>query len=430
MLDIREMEKDLEGTRAALRRRGEIPGLDAVLELSERRKALIARVQNKQEERNAINQKMKGASKEDIDSRREEMRTLSTSIKEDETVLRGLEEDLNEKLLFIPNLPAADVPDGDGEEDNLEIKKVGIPPSFQHEILDHVDIGANLDIIDFERAAKVSGSRFAYLKGDGARLNRALITYMIDFHTKRGDLELWTPYLVNGSSMTGTGQLPKFADDMFCIPRGDADPYYLIPTAEVSLTNYFADEILEEEKLPHRLIAHTPCFRAEAGSAGKDTRGLIRQHQFDKVEMVRFATPEQADEELQNMVDRASEIMSDLELAHRVVLLCTGDLGANAERTFDLEVWIPSQNTYREISSCSVFGSYQARRARIRYRPKAPPGQKKRKPRPVITLNGSGLAVGRALVAILENHQQADGSVRIPGKLQPYFGAERILPRS
>jgi seryl-tRNA synthetase len=426
VLDIKEMEKDLEGTRAALRRRGDIPGLDAVFELSEKRKELIARVQSKQEERNAINQKMKGASKEDIDARRQEMRTLSTNIKEDETVLRALEEELNEKLLSIPNLPAADVPDGNSEEDNLEIKKVGTPSEFKHAVLDHVDIGEKLGIIDFERAAKVSGSRFAYLKGAGARLNRALISYMVDFHSNLGDVELWTPYLVNGGSMTGTGQLPKFAEDMFCIPRGEAEPFYLIPTAEVSLTNYFADEILEEEELPQRMIAHTPCFRAEAGSAGKDTRGLIRQHQFDKVEMVRFAAPEQADAELQNMVDRASQIMTDLELPHRIVLLCAGDLGANAERTYDLEVWIPSQDTYREISSCSVFGSYQARRARIRYRPKAPPGQKKRKPRPVVTLNGSGLAVGRTLVAILENHQQADGSVHIPKKLQPYFGADRI----
>ena len=428
MLDLKEIEKDLEGTRVALQRRGDIPGIDDVFAMAEKRRGLISTLQRKQEERNGINQKMKGASKEEIDERRKELRVLSGQIKEEEAAVRELEESLNQQLLSIPNIPASHIPDGDSEEHNREIKKVGEVPSFSFPVRDHVDVGEQLGLLDFERAAKVSGSRFAYLKGAGARLNRALISYMIDFHSRFGDTELWTPYLVNGASMTGTGQLPKFADDMFCVPRGDAEPYYLIPTAEVSLTNYFADEILEAATLPTRFIAHTPCFRAEAGSAGKDTRGLIRQHQFDKVEMVRFATPEQAESELQEMVDRASQIMNELELAHRIVLLCAGDMGANAEQTYDLEVWIPSQNTYREISSCSVFGTYQARRARIRFRPESGPGQKKRKPQPLVTLNGSGLAVGRTLVAILENHQQADGSVRIPKVLQPYMGAESIGP--
>jgi seryl-tRNA synthetase len=300
------------------------------------------------------------------------------------------------------------------------------PRAFDFPPKDHTDLGAALDVLDAARAAKVSGARFAFLKGDGARLSRAIATFMLDFHRERGDVELAPPLLVNAATMTGTGQLPKFEEDLFKVPREGQEPLYLIPTAEVPLTNYFADEIIEEEQLPARFVAWTPCFRAEAGAAGRDTRGLIRQHQFDKVEMVRFATPEQADDELEAMVQRASEILSALELPHRVVLLCAGDMGATAEKTYDLEVWLPSQGTYREISSCSSCGSYQARRAKIRFRPRGE-GDDRKKPRPLVTLNGSGLAVGRTWLAVLENHQQADGSVRVPAPLWPYLGGLEAL---
>ncbi|MCP4502213.1 MAG: serine--tRNA ligase [Deltaproteobacteria bacterium] len=431
MLDIKAIENDPDTLFAALKKRGEVPGLDEVRRLSKERKAAITEVQEKQQARNEINKGMKGASKEVIEENRAKMKAVSTEIKEGEAQVRILDEELTGLLLTIPNVPLDAVPDGLEEEDNVELKKVLEPKSFSFDVKDHVDLGVSLDIIDFERAAKVSGSRFIFLKGAGCVLNRALTHYMIDFHANLGDLELAPPYLVTSESMLGTGQLPKFADDAFKTVKGDEDSdLYLIPTAEVPLTNFFADEILDEEELPKRIFGHTPCFRAEAGSAGRDTRGLIRQHQFDKVEMVRFALPEQADDELEKMVARASQILEDLELPHRTVMLCGGDLGFAAEKTIDIEVWLPGQNCYREISSCSSFGSFQARRAKIRYRPKSD-GPKKAKPKMLVTLNGSGLAVGRTLVAILENHQQEDGSILIPEKLRPYMrGKERIVARS
>lgn len=429
MLDLKLLEHDPEGVRQALERRGQVPGLDDVLALVKERKELIAKVQVEQEERNAVNQKMKGAAKDEIDARRAELRALSDRIKEGEQRLKELEAALEAKVLPLPNLPLPEVPDGADESANVEVRRVGEPPRFDFEIKDHVDLGVSLGVLDFERGAKVSGARFTFLRGDGARLQRALASFMLDYHLAHGDLELSPPYLVTGQTMMGTGQLPKFEEDLFKVPRGEGEPLYLIPTAEVPLTNYYADEILDEEELPRRLCAWTPCFRAEAGAAGRDTRGLIRQHQFEKVEMVRFSTPEQAEAELDLMVERASGILSALELPHRVMLLCTGDMGATAEKTYDLEVWLPGQDTYREISSCSRCGTYQARRAKIRYRPVGEDPKKRPKPRPLITLNGSGLAVGRTLVALLENHQQKDGSVRVPERLRPYLGGqERLEP--
>jgi seryl-tRNA synthetase len=427
MLDLKLLESDPEGVKARLSTRGEVPGLEEVVALASRRREAIGAVQADQEARNEANKAMKGASKEVIDAKRDELKALSTKIKEGEALVRGIEEELEALVLGLPNMPAEDVPVGASEEDNVEVKKVGTPRTLGFEAKDHVALGEALGMLDTARAAKVSGARFAYFIGKGAALQRALARFMIDWHIERGDTELATPLLVNPQALVGTGQLPKFEDDLFKIPRSDGDPRYLIPTAEVSLTNFYADEILDEEELPKRLIAHTQCFRAEAGSAGRDTRGIIRQHQFEKVEMVRFCTPEQSTAELDGMVARASGILAALELPHRVVTLCTGDMGATAEKTFDLEVWLPSQDTYREISSCSTCGSYQARRAKIRYRPTGDPSANKRpKPQPLVTLNGSGLAVGRAWVAIVENHQQADGSVVVPEALRPYTGFEVI----
>lgn len=422
MLDKKRLEQDVDGVRAALMRRGEVPGLDEVVALISERKERIAEVQQAQEQRNVINQQMKGAAKEEIEERRAELRALSDGIKEREIVVKNLEEKLEEKLLQLPNIPLPEVPAGADETGNLEIRRVMDIPHFDFPAKDHVDVGVGLGWLDFERGAKISGARFTFLRGEGARLHRALASFMLDFHRERGDTELVPPYLVSPTTMMGTGQLPKFAEDLFQVPRGESEPLYLIPTAEVPLTNYYADEIIDEEALPARLCAWTPCFRAEAGAAGRDTRGLIRQHQFDKVEMVRLATPEQAETELDDMVQRASDILSALELPHRVVLLCTGDMGSSAEKTYDLEVWLPGQDAYREISSCSRCGTFQSLRAKIRYRPLGDNPQKRPKPRPLITLNGSGLAVGRTLVALLENHQQADGSVRIPAALRPYLG--------
>ncbi|HMJ16567.1 MAG TPA: serine--tRNA ligase, partial [Polyangiaceae bacterium] len=332
------------------------------------------------------------------------------------------------QLLAVPNVPHPSVPDGAGAADNALRRSSGTPPRLDFEPKPHWDIGAELGILDFERASKLSGPRFSVLLGAGARLERALISFMLDLHTREhGYTEVAPPYLVKGETMRGTGQLPKFEEDLFKTFRSggdDTSPLYLIPTAEVPVTNLHADEILEAAELPLAYTAFTPCFRSEAGSYGKDVRGLIRQHQFDKVELVRFAPPEAGMEQLELLTSHAEEVLKRLDLHYRVVELCAGDLGFGATKTYDLEVWLPSQNTYREISSCSWFADFQARRAKIRYR-KEP----KAKPQLLHTLNGSGLAVGRTLVAILEQNQQQDGSVIIPAALRPYFGAERLTRR-
>jgi seryl-tRNA synthetase len=420
MIDLKALENDPDGFTRALTRRGTVPNLHEVVALSKERKEIILALQAQQEERNKLNDLMKKATPEEREKNREKMRGVGDKVKELEGKQREIEEKRDALALVIPNVPLAEVPDGADEHGNRVVRVVGGEPKKIENARDHVDIAVALGLLDVERATKISGARFAFLKGLGARLERALAHFMLDFHLERGDVELAPPYLVSPKTLMGTGQLPKFADDLFAVtfgpPKaGEAAPLHLIPTSEVPITNYYADEILDEERLPLRFCAFSPCFRAEAGSAGRDTRGLIRQHQFDKVEMVRFCAPEQASDELEKMVQRASDIMSALELPHRVMLLCAGDMGFASEKTYDLEVWLPAQATYREISSCSTCGTFQARRAQIRCR------KGKDKPRPLATLNGSGLAVGRTWIAILENHVQSDGSVRIPEPLRPYL---------
>lgn len=423
MLDIKLLENDPEFVRTQLSRRGPVEGLDAALELISKRKLAIASLEAKQAERNAASKSLQKASKDEINAKRQALKDLSQSIKDEQYALSELEEKLADRMMRIPNILLKDVPDGADESGNVETSRIGTPKQFDYPVLDHVALGEALDILDFERAAKISGARFAFLKGALSRLNRALASFCLDYHLDKGDVELTPPYMVKEGAMRGTGQFPKFVEDAFEVKNDDS--YYLIPTAEVPVTNYHADEILEGD-LPRRYFAYSPCFRAEAGSAGKDTRGLIRLHQFEKIEMVRFCHPDAAAAELDEMVGRASELLSKLELPHRLVTLCSGDTGANAEKTVDIEVWIPAQNTYREISSCSTFGTFQARRAKIRHRPVAD-GGKKAKPELVATLNGSGLPMGRTLVALMENHQNADGSITIPEVLRPYMGGQEVI---
>lgn len=348
------------------------------------------------------------------------MREVGDQIKELDEELRVIEEELNALLLSIPNLPHETVPIGDTEDDNVEIRKWGELPQFDFEPKPHWDVATELGIIDFERAAKVTGSRFVFYKGLGAKLERALMSFMLDLHTEQhGYTEMLPPYLVNRASLTGTGQLPKFEEDVFLVEKED---YFLIPTAEVPVTNYYRDEILSAKDLPAKFAAYSACFRSEAGSAGRDTRGLIRQHQFNKVELVKFVKPEDSYDELEKLTNDAEKVLQLLGLPYRVVAICTGDLGFTAAKKYDLEVWLPSYNTYREISSCSNFEDFQARRANIRFR-REPKG----KPEFVHTLNGSGLAIGRTVAAILENYQQKDGRVRIPEALRPYMGGKEYI---
>jgi seryl-tRNA synthetase len=403
---------------------------------------VIQRGQALREERNDANAAMAKLDKQSdaFKERRESLKRLSDEAKQLDSDEKRVNQELEDLLLLVPNLPDASLPDGHSDADNVEVRRVGEVPQFEFEAKDHVDIGVALGILDFERGTKLSGARFTVLKGAAARLERALMSFMLDLHsTKHGYTEVWPPALVNDESLRGTGQLPKFAEDLFRISSDwqktaqentpaakDAPPaprdLYLIPTAEVPVTNLHRDEILEGDQLPVTYCAYTPCFRSEAGSYGRDTRGLIRQHQFDKVELVRFEKPEHAEAALEALVTHAEEVLKQLGLAYRVVLLCAGDIGASARRGYDIEVWLPGQNKYREISSCSWFGDYQARRARIRYRAKA--GDK---PQFLHTLNGSGLAIGRTLVAILEQYQNADGSVRVPEALVPYMGGLKVI---
>jgi seryl-tRNA synthetase len=432
MLDARYVADHLDEVRAALSRRSPetAAALDAIAELSARRRELIQRVETDQARRNAESQEMGRLAKSDptaFQARREELKKLGEAIAAVERELGEVEASMQELLLAVPNVPHHDIPDGRGSEDNPVRRVWGEPPRFDFEPKPHWEVGAALGILDFERAAKLSGSRFAVLRGAGARLERALIGFMLDLHTREhGYTEIYPPFLVRGEALFGTGQLPKFEADLFKTHRqgaaDDKSPLYLIPTAEVPVTNLHADEILDGAALPVAYAAYTPCFRSEAGSHGQDVRGLIRQHQFDKVELVRFVEPSRSLAELELLTGHAEAVLQRLGLHHRVVELCAGDLGFAATRTYDLEVWLPSQQTYREISSCSSFSDYQARRAKIRYRPDA-----KAKPRLLHTLNGSGLAVGRTLVAILEQCQQADGSVLIPEPLRDFMRCDRIV---
>jgi seryl-tRNA synthetase len=434
MLDGRWVADHLEEARTALARRSAETAalLDAAGELFARRRELIGKTEALQAQRNAANEEMgrlaKGGDKALFAARRDELKALSGEIKALEEQLGAVEREVEDRLLTVPNLPHASTPDGAGEADNPVVRTWGDKPKLDFEPKAHWDIGAKLGILDFERAAKLSGARFGVLWGAGARLERALVTFMLDLHTREhGYTEVYPPFLVKSGALRGTGQLPKFEQDLFKTFRNDpedADPLYLIPTAEVPVTNLHADEILDGADLPLAYTAYTPCFRSEAGSYGKDVRGLIRQHQFDKVEVVRFEAPDQAEAALETLTGHAEAVLQRLGLHYRVSALCTGDLGFSSAKTYDLEVWLPSQDAYREISSCSWFTDYQARRARIRYR-----AEPKGKPRFVHTLNGSGLAVGRTLVAILEQYQQADGSVIVPEPLRAFMGTDRITAR-
>jgi seryl-tRNA synthetase len=430
MLDVRYVAEHLDEVRTQLARRSSATAalLDDVAPVLERRRALIRETESLQAKRNAANEEMSKLAKTDkaaFELRRDEMKKLGGEVKALEEKLAAVEVEVAERLLVVPNVPHASAPDGAGEADNPVRRVWGEPPKLDFEPLPHWEIGEKLGILDFARAAKLSGARFSVLWGHGARLERAITSFMLDLHTKEhGYLEVYTPYLVKGEALHGTGQLPKFEKDLFKTFRSDGDdqnPLYLIPTAEVPVTNLHADEILDAADLPRAYCAYTPCFRSEAGSHGQDVRGLIRQHQFDKVELVRFATPETSMEQLEILTGHAAKVLEKLGLHYRVSELCAGDLGFGATKTYDIEVWLPAQQTYREISSCSCFSDYQARRAKIRYRP-----EPKAKPRLLHTLNGSGLAVGRTMVAILEQCQQADGSVLLPEPLRPFMGTDRI----
>jgi len=423
MLDPKKFDKDFDALVQRLSTRGGNLELGDFRTLWAERRALHVSLESLQAKRNASNEEMKRIAKADpaaLERLRGDLRGLSQEIKEQEKQLAAVEERLQAVNLTLPNVPDPSVPVGATEKDNVVVRTWGEAPRFPFTPRQHFEIGEKLGLLDFERAAKVSGSRFVFYRGDLARLERALAAFMIDVHTSRGYTEVLPPYLVNRAAMTVTGQLPKFEEDAF--KTAGPDERFLIPTAEVPVTNYHADEILEGDRLPLHYCAFSPCFRAEAGAAGKDTRGLIRMHQFHKVELVKFAKPEQSMEALEGMVDDATEVLRRLGLHHRVVLLCTGDMGFASTKTYDVEVWLPGAGQFREISSCSNCGDFQARRGKIRFRPAA--GEK---PQLCHTLNGSGLAVGRTLVALLENGQREDGTVRLPDVLGPYMGGRTEL---
>lgn len=423
MLDIKLLRANFAEVKDKLQHRGEdLTDLGKFEDLDQRRRDLIVEAEQLKSKRNEVSQQVAALKREkaDADHLIVEMREVGDRIKVLDEELRSVEETLDLLLMSIPNIPHESVPIGESEDENIEIRKWGQVRDFEFEAKPHWDVADHLGILDFERAGKVTGSRFVFYKGLGARLERALMNFMLDLHVdEHGYKEILPPYMVNRASMTGTGQLPKFEEDAFLI---ESEDYFLIPTAEVPVTNLHRDEILSGDELPIRFAAYSACFRSEAGSAGRDTRGLIRQHQFNKVELVKFVKPEDSYEELEKLTSDAERVLQLLELPYRVLRMCTGDLGFTAAKKYDIEVWIPSYGTYREISSCSNFEAFQARRANIRFRrdPKA-------KPEHVHTLNGSGLAIGRTVAAILENYQQADGSVVIPNVLRPYMGNKEVI---
>ena len=421
MLDLKFVRENLDKVAEALKNRHTEVDLDAFRKLDQERRDLLQEVEADKSLRNSVSAEISKMKKngEDASEKILSMRTLGDKIAETDKKLKEVEQGLRDIMLTIPNMPDASVPVGKDDTENPEVRKWGEPTHFDFEPKAHWDLGENLGILDSDRAAKVSGGRFYYYLGLGARLERAVYNFMLDQHTQKdGYTEVIPPYIVNRETMTGTGQLPKFHEDMY---RLEGMEMYLIPTAEVPLTNYYRDEIIDGAKLPIYLTAFTPCFRAEAGSAGRDTRGLIRQHQFHKVEMVKFTKPEDSFDELEKLTHDAEGILQALGLPYHVVCLCTGDLGFSAAKCYDIEVWFPAQNKYREISSCSNCVDFQARRANIRFR-----RDSKSKPEFVHTLNGSGLAVGRTVAAILENYQQADGSIGVPEVLRPYMGCDVI----
>jgi len=420
MLDIKLLRSNPEIVSQALKKRGSDLDLSPFLKLEEKRREKLVAAERLKNTRNVVSDEIGRLKKQGVDAADKvlEMRRVSQRIKDLDEELKAMEEEIQKVLLTIPNVPHETVPVGKDEHDNVEVSRYGEPRKFDFPALAHWDIGEKLNILDFERGSKITGTRFTVYRGLGARLERALYSFMLDLHTgEHGYTEIFPPFMVNSNSMVGTGQLPKFAEDMFKLEGTD---YYLIPTAEVPVTNLYGGEILDAGQLPIYHCAYSACFRAEAGSAGKDTRGLIRQHQFNKVELVKFTRPEDSYEELERLTWHAQRVLQLLELPYRVVCLCTGDLGFSSAKTYDIEVWLPSYNDYKEISSCSNFEDFQARRANIRFK------DGKRKPRYVHTLNGSGLAVGRTVAAIMENYQQPDGSVIVPKVLVKYMGTERI----
>ncbi|UQD50640.1 serine--tRNA ligase [Bacillus methanolicus] len=423
MLDLKYLRANFAEVKKLLQHRGEdLTDLGKFEELDKKRRELIVESEQLKSKRNEVSQLVAQLKREKQDAEHliKEMREVGEKIKALDDELRTVEESLEKLLLSIPNIPHESVPVGESEDDNVEVRKWGEVPQFDFEVKPHWEIADQLGILDFERAGKVTGSRFVFYKGLGARLERALFNFMLDLHTEEhGYQEVLPPYLVNRASMTGTGQLPKFEEDAFLI---ESEDYFLIPTAEVPVTNLHRDEILNVDNLPINYAAFSACFRSEAGSAGRDTRGLIRQHQFNKVELVKFVKPEDSYDELEKLTGHAERVLQLLGLPYRVMSMCTGDLGFTAAKKYDIEVWLPSYNTYREISSCSNFEAFQARRANIRFR-----REPKSKPEYVHTLNGSGLAIGRTVAAILENYQQEDGTVIIPEVLRPYMGNREVI---
>ncbi len=427
MLDIQLLRSDLDGVASRLAARPFALDGVAFQALEQERKLVQTRTQELQSARNSLAKRI-GQAKgkgEDVSALMREAGDANTELQSLEAKLLQIQAKLQDFLLLIPNLPHASVPPGRSADDNVEVRRNGTPRAFEFQVKDHVDLGESLGMLDFATATKISGSRFSLMTGALARMHRALAQFMLDVHTREhGYTEVYVPYLVNAASMRGTGQLPKFEEDLFAVPRGEEGKFYLIPTAEVPVTNIVRDEIVPLELLPLKFVCHTPCFRSEAGSYGKDTRGMIRQHQFDKVELVQIIQPENSYDGLEQLTGHAETILQKLELPYRVVALCAGDMGFSAAKTYDIEVWLPGQNAFREISSCSNFEAFQARRMQARYR------NEKGKPELAHTLNGSALAVGRTLVAVLENYQNADGSVSVPEALRPYMGGVERIARA
>ena len=423
MLDIQLLRTDLEGVAKRLADRPYVLDQAAFRAIEEERKRLQTRTQELQAQRNALAKQIGQAKAKggDVAALMAEASGANTELEGLEKALEGVQAKLADFLAVIPNVPHESVPAGRGADDNIEVRRVGTPRTFGFASKDHVDLGTALGMLDFERAAKIAGARFVVISGAIARLHRAITQLMLDVHTQEhGYVEVYVPYMVNKDSAFGTGQLPKFEEDLFAVPRGN-ERLYLIPTAEVPVTNIVRDEIVPLEKLPLKFACHSPCFRSEAGAAGKDTRGMIRQHQFDKVELVQIVHPSRSYEGLEELTAHAETILKRLDLPYRTVTLCTGDIGFSAAKTYDIEVWLPGQNAYREISSCSNFEAFQARRMQARFR------SEKGKPEPVHTLNGSGLAVGRTLIGVLENYQNADGSITVPAALKPYMGGLEVI---
>ena len=424
LLDIKFVRENMDAVQEMLKKRNNKLSLDGFEDIEKKRREILTQVEELKAKRNTVSKQIGAMKKagENTDAIVAEMQQVGEEISKLDNELRDVENELRDIMLSIPNMPKEDVPYGVDDTDNPEVRKFMEPTKFDFEPKAHWDLGEALDIIDAERAAKVTGARFTFYKGLGARLERALINFMMDLHaTKHGYTEMLAPCIVNQDSMIGTGQLPKFAEDMFKLEGLD---YYMVPTAEVPTTNYHREEILDGASLPEYYCAYTACYRAEAGSAGRDTRGLIRQHQFNKVELIKFTKPEDSWDELEKMTDDAEDVLRVLELPYHVVLLCTGDMGFTSAKTYDIEVWMPGQNCYREISSCSNCLDFQARRANIKFR-----RDPKSKPEFVHTLNGSGLAVGRTFAAILENYQNEDGSIRVPKALVPYMGGVEVIKK-